>query len=44
VIAVFPIAAPKIEIKVHRPLAEVTTEAVSRACLEYLSESAKGKE
>jgi hypothetical protein len=44
VFAVFPAAGPQIQIKLHRALAEITDQEVSRACLEYLSKSAKGKE
>ncbi len=44
VIAAFPPTGPKFQIKLHRPLAEVTNEEVARACLQSLSESIKGKE
>lgn len=44
VIAVFSVARPKIQLKLHRSLAEVTDEEIARACLESLSESIKGKE
>jgi hypothetical protein len=44
VIAVFPLAGPKIQLKLHRPLAEVTPEEISRVCMESLSQSPKEKE
>ena len=44
VIAVFPLAGPKKQLKLHRPLADVTNEEIARVCLQSLSESSQAKE